>query len=323
MESQLIQILILIIGLILILGGANYLTDGSAAIARRFNVSGFVIGLTIVALGTSMPELVVSVVSALKGSSDIAIGNVVGSNTFNILVILGICSLVRPITLTQRNVYIDIPMGIATSALLVAMTWSGRLSRTEGIIMLIIYIGMMTYTIRNARPSKEEQALEKEITDAKQPSMWLAVAMVLGGLVALIYGGTIFIDSAVMIAKMNNIPSNIIAITLVAGGTSLPEFAASLVSLIKGKSDIALGNVIGSCIANILLILGVGSSLIPLTMGGITMVDIGVVFAGSLFLFLTAFTFGKNKIDRIEGAIMIVAYVAYIYYAVSSSYINV
>ncbi len=319
MESQLTLIFILILGLALILGGANYLTDGSAAVARRFNVSGFVIGLTVVALGTSMPEMVVSVVSALKGSSDIAIGNVVGSNSFNTLIIVGICAVVKPLVLTQRNVYRDIPMGIVASAILVAMAWGGCLSRVEGIAMLILYIGMIIYSIRNARPSVEEQAVEQELEQSAPMPMWLAMVMIAGGLAALIYGGTIFIDSAVKIAEINNIPSNIIAITLVAGGTSLPEFAASLVSLIKGKSDMALGNVIGSNIANILLVLGAGSTLIPLTMGGITMVDILVVFGSSIFLFATAFTLGRNKIDRSEGAIMVAAYIAYIYYAMSHS----
>ncbi len=317
MESQFTLILILIAGLALILGGANYLTDGSAAIARKLNVSGFVIGLTIVALGTSMPEMVVSVVSALKGNSDIAIGNVVGSNSFNTLVILGICSMVRPVVFTQKNVYRDIPMGIIASVILLAMAWSGRLSRVEGVIMLILYIGMILYSIISSRHSKGEKEVEAEMDSVPEISTWLSLVMVIGGLGALIYGGTIFIDSAVAIAEIYEIPSNIIAITLVAGGTSLPEFAASLVSLIKGKSDIALGNVIGSNIANILLVLGAGSTLTPLTMGGITLFDIGVIVAASAYLFVAAFTFGQRKICRSEGILMVVAYVAYIYHMVN------
>ncbi|MFI3268858.1 MAG: calcium/sodium antiporter [Rikenellaceae bacterium] len=320
MESQFLQILILVVGLILILGGANYLTDGSAAIARRFNVSGFVIGMTIVALGTSMPEMVVSVVSALKGSSDIAVGNVVGSNNFNTLIILGICSVVRPITLTQRNVFRDIPMCVGASVLLLILSLNGVLSRVDGVVMLLIYIGMILYSVRNARPSVEEQSVDEAINTDGLPAVWLSVVMIVGGLGALIYGGTIFIDSAVAIAQMNNIPENIIAITLVAGGTSLPEFAASLVSLIKGKSDLALGNVIGSNIANILLVLGAGATLTPLTLGGITLVDMGVVLGGAVFLFISAFTLGRNQLDRAEGAVMVVAFVGYICYAVQSSF---
>ncbi|MFI3304575.1 MAG: calcium/sodium antiporter [Rikenellaceae bacterium] len=314
-------ILLLIAGLALILFGANYMTDGSAAIARRLNVSGFVIGLTIVALGTSMPEMVVSVISALKGEGDIAIGNVVGSNSFNALVILGICALFRPISLTSLNVYRDIPLGIGASLVLALCAWSGAITRIEGVILLLLYIGMIIYTIFNAKPSVEEQELEKEMEQSEPMNMWLASLLTAGGMGALIYGGTLFIDNAVLVAEYFHIPSNVIAITLVAGGTSLPEFAASLVSLIKGKSDIALGNVIGSNIANILLVLGFSSTLTPLTMGGITMVDIWVVVLSSALLFLTAFTLGKNKIDRSEGAIMVVLFGLYIAYMIKSSLI--
>ncbi len=316
MDPIIVTILLLVVSLLLILFGANYLTDGSAAIARRANISGFVVGLTVVAIGTSMPEMVVSVISALKGSSDISIGNVVGSNAFNTLVILGICAAVRPIALTQLNVYRDIPMGIATSVLLAVMTWSGVISRVEGVILFVAYLAMMIYTIRNAHPSKEEQAAQKEMESEEQMAMWLAIVLTIGGLAALVFGGNIFIDSAVKIAQHYNIPSNIIAVTLVAGGTSLPEFAASLVSLIKGKSDIALGNIIGSNIANILLVLGVSSTLTPLTMGSVSMVDIGVVVVSSALLFLTAFTLGRNRIDRSEGVIMVILYIGYITYII-------
>lgn len=307
------SIFLLILGLGLILAGANYLTDGAAAIARRANISGFVVGLTVVAVGTSMPEMVVSVVSALKGSSEIAIGNVVGSNTFNTLVILGFCAAIRPIALTQLNVSRDIPMSIIASLLLVVMAWSGAITRLEGVILLLIYCAVMILTIRNARPSHEEKAAENEQKIMK----WrVAIPLTLGGLAALIFGGEIFINSATAIAQHYNIPQNIIAITLVAGGTSLPEFAASLVSLIKGKSDIALGNVIGSNIANILLVLGASSTLTTLTMGGVTMVDVAVVALSSAILFLTAFTLGQNRIDRAEGVVMVLLFFGYIGFVV-------
>lgn len=312
---------ILVAGLALILVGANYLTDGSAAIARKLNVSGFVIGLTVVAVGTSMPEMVVSVISAMKGSTDIAIGNVVGSNSFNTLVILGICAAVKPLILTQRNVYRDIPMLIVASVVMVIFAMSGAISRAEGIFMLLLYIAMMIFTVRNSRPSKEEVAVEEESDSAPQVATWLSIVMVAGGLGGLIYGGNLFINSAVGIAEMFNIPENIIAITLVAGGTSLPEFAASLVSLIKGKSDIALGNVIGSNIANILLVLGSSSIFVPLTLGGITLIDMGVVLLSSVLLFVSAFTMGKKLLDRAEGVILILIYVGYIYYIVSKAVI--
>ncbi len=319
METLFLTILLLIVGLSLILVGANYLTDGSAAIARRLNVSGFVIGLTVVAIGTSMPEMVVSIVSALKGSTDIAIGNVSGSNIFNTLVVLGVCAAIRPISLTQLNIYRDIPLGIGASVLMLVAAWSGTINRVEGVIFLILYISMIIYTIRNARPSKEELAVEKELEGKAPMALWIAALLTVGGLGSLIYGGTLFIDNAVLLAEYYNIPSNVIAITLVAGGTSLPEFAASLVSLIKGKSDIALGNIIGSNIANILLVLGTSSTLMPLTLGGVTMVDMGMVALSSALLFLTAFTLGRSRIDRSEGVIMVLLFVGYITWVINHS----
>lgn len=309
----------LIIGLALILVGANYLTDGSSAIARRFNVSGFVIGLTIVAIGTSMPEMVVSVISALKGSTDISIGNVTGSNVFNVLVVLGLCAAIRPIMLTQLNVYRDIPMGIIASVVMLVVTFNGSIDMLEGSLMLIAYFILMFYTIQNSKPSKEEQKLEEDIESAPLPSTWLSITMTVGGLGGLILGGNFFIESATQLAYYYGIPENVIAVTLVAGGTSLPEFAASLVSLIKGKSDIALGNVIGSNIANILLVLGFSSTLTPLTMGTITIYDISVVVLSAVILFITAFTFGKRRIDRGEGVFMVLVFAAYIYWIVSNA----
>lgn len=318
-QSTLIMILILIAGLALILVGANYLTDGSAAIARRFNISGFVIGLTIVAIGTSMPEMVVSVISALKGSTDISIGNVTGSNIFNTLVVLGCCAAIRPIMLTQLNVYRDIPMGIVASLVMLVVTFNNSIDRLEGGLMLAAYFVMMFYTIRNSKPSKEEQKLEQDLESQTLPTTWLSIVMVVGGLGALIWGGNLFIESATQLAYHYGIPENVIAVTLVAGGTSLPEFAAALVSLIKGKSDIALGNVIGSNIANILLVLGFSSTLTPLMMGTITIYDVSIVVLSAVLLFITAFTFGKRRIDRGEGIFMMLVFAAYIYWIISTS----
>ncbi len=309
-------VIFLLIGLLLIVFGANYLTDGSSAIAKRLHVSEFIIGLTIVGVGTSMPELVVSVISALAGHSEIAIGNVVGSNIFNTFVILGICAVVIPVQLTQRNIYRDIPMGILASLILLLVTYTGTIHRTYGVLMILIYIATMIYSVKSSRPSKEE--IEAEKLSASEPIMptWLSIVAVVGGLAGLIFGGQLFINNAVIIAEYFNIPENVIAITLVAGGTSMPELAASLVSLIKGKSDIALGNVIGSNISNILLILGVSSTISPLSMGSITMVDILAVVVTAAFLFLAAFTFKKREIDRAEGVIMLVAFGFYMWHLI-------
>lgn len=311
------DILLLIVGLGLILAGANFLTDGSAAVAQRLRVPEFIIGLTIVAVGTSTPELVVSVLSAIAGKSDVAIGNVVGSNIFNVFVILGICALIRPLPLTRSTIRRDIPIGMVVSLLLFVLASDAllhlgptdRLGRGDGILMLILYIALMWYTIRAAGRTEETPA---EGTKA-QMAPWLAAVMIVGGLAGLVFGGELFLDSATALARQLGVSESVIAITLVAGGTSLPELASSVVSLVKGKADMALGNVIGSNIANILLILGLSATINPLTMGGITTTDLAVVILTSLLLFLTAFTFRRRAVDRWEGVIFLVIYALYIW----------
>ena len=318
------DILLLLVGLGLILAGANFLTDGSAAVAQRFRVPEFIIGLTIVAIGTSTPELVVSVLSAAAGNSDIAIGNVVGSNIFNVFVILGICALIRPLALTTSNIRRDIPFGMAASLVLLAVTsdrfmgtgGADKIGRLDGIVMLALYIGLMWFTIRATKRSGAETGTSDTKNAKKPAALWLSVMMIVGGLAGLVFGGEMFLKSATAIARSLGISESIIAITLVAGGTSLPELASSVVSLLNGKAEMALGNVIGSNIANILLILGVSATIHPLTMGGITLTDILMVVLSSLLLFVTAFTFRKKQIDRWEGAIFLAIYVAYIWYLI-------
>ncbi len=313
------DILLLLVGLGLILGGANFLTDGSATLAQRFRVPDFIIGLTVVAVGTSTPELVVSVLSAIAGKSDVAIGNVVGSNIFNVFVIVGICALVRPMPLTTGNIRRDIPFGMIGALLLFILAsdhlfgWgdTGRIGRGEGVFMFLLYLLLLGYTVRHAeRPA----ATETHSVPAKR--MWLAAVMIIGGLAALIGGGELFLDSATRIARHLGVSESVIAITLVAGGTSLPELASSLVSLAKGHADMALGNVIGSNIANILLILGLSATIHPLSLGSITLLDLAMVVLSSLVLFLAAFTFRRKAIDRIEGALFLAVYIAYIWHLV-------
>ncbi|WP_288237227.1 calcium/sodium antiporter [uncultured Alistipes sp.] len=314
------DIFLLIVGLGLILAGANFLTDGSAALAQRFRVPEFIIGLTVVAVGTSTPELVVSVLSAIAGKSDVAIGNVVGSNIFNVFVILGVCALIRPLPLTAGNIRRDIPFGVITSLLLLALASDSffrtgaadRIGRIDGVAMLLLYMALMWYTIHSTKRPETPPAEEAK------PGMagWLMAAMIVGGLAGLVFGGEMFLRSATSIARSLGISESVIAITLVAGGTSLPELASSLVSLFKGKADMALGNVIGSNIANILLILGVSATIHPLSMGGITVWDLLMVALSSVLLFFAAFTFKRRAIDRWEGAIFLAIYIAYIGYLI-------
>ena len=319
------DIFLLILGLALILGGANFLTDGSAALAQRFRVPEFIVGLTIVAVGTSTPELVVSVLSAAAGNSDVAIGNIVGSNIFSVFLILGVCALIAPLPLTGGNIRRDLPFLTAVSVLLLLLT-SDRLlglgevdaiGRIDGIVMLLLYIALIRYTIRAERRTAA-QATQTTQTEKPQRSrsLWLIVVMIAGGLAGLIFGGELFLDSASAIARALGVSESVIAITLMAGGTSLPELASSVVSLLKGKSEMALGNVIGSNIANILLILGLSATIHPLTLGGITRIDLLTVLLSSVLLFVTAFTFRRKAVDRWEGAIFLVIYALYIGYLV-------
>lgn len=322
------DIFLLILGLALILGGANFLTDGSAALAQRFRVPEFIVGLTIVAVGTSTPELVVSVLSAAAGNSDVAIGNIVGSNIFNVFLILGVCALIAPLPLTGGNIRRDLPFLTAVSVLLLLLT-SDRLlglgevdaiGRIDGIVMLLLYIALIRYTIRAERRTAALATQATQTTQTEKPqrskSLWLIVVMIGGGLAGLIFGGELFLDSATAIARALGVSESVIAITLVAGGTSLPELASSVVSLLKGKSEMALGNVIGSNIANILLILGLSATIHPLTLGGITRIDLLTVLLSSVLLFVTAFTFRRKAVDRWEGAIFLVIYALYIGYLV-------
>lgn len=308
----------LILAFALIIVGAMWLTDGSVAVASRFKVPEFIVGLTIVAVGTSMPELTVSFMSAIAGKGDMAIGNVVGSNTFNTLLILGVCALCSPLIFTKSNIRRDIPICIvATVALLVVTLINQDISRFEGVVLLAGYVAMIVYMIRaEKRDMLHKEVAGEQVVDEKpkkQMPLWRVPIWILGGLAGLIYGGELFVSSASEIARSCGVSEAVIAITLVAGGTSMPELASSLVSVLKGNASLALGNVLGSNIANILLILGACSTVTPLTMGGVTMGDIYIVVASAFILMLSALIIGRDKLTRIEGLLFIVCYVAYVY----------
>lgn len=303
--------ILLVVGFTLITFGANWLTNGASAIAKRLNISEFIIGMTIVAVGTSLPELTVSLASAFSGSADMAIGNVVGSNIFNTLFILGICALFSPVVFSRNNIRIDTPICILVSLTLLVMLIGGTLSRIEGIILLLLYIVAMFISFKTNKPEENDEE------DNDEKFSWVkSLLMLIGGLVALIYGADTTLNSAVEIARHFNISERIIAITLLAGGTSLPELAASLTAAAKGRGALALGNIIGSNIANILLILGSCSTILPLTMNGITTIDLLVMVGSSVLLLLSALLYGQRRITRAEGVIFLAAYIGYIYYLI-------
>lgn len=310
------NILLLLGGLVLILIGANGLTDGAASTAKRFKIPSIVIGLTVVAFGTSAPELTVSISSALKGSSDIAIGNVVGSNIFNTLMIVGCTALFAPIMITRNTLRKEIPLCILSSIVLlicandVLLDKSAEniLSVTDGLILLCFFVIFLSYTFAIAFGGKQEVSEEEEI---RLLPVWKSVLFILGGLVGLILGGQLFVEGATGIARNLGVSESIIGLTLVAGGTSLPELATSIVAALKKNPEIAIGNVIGSNLFNIFFVLGCSASIVPMKMGDITNFDLITLVASGVLLWLFGLFFAKRTITRIEGSIMILCYVAY------------
>ncbi len=314
-----IQILYLIGGLLLILLGANSLVDGSSSIAKRFGLSEFVIGLTIVGIGTSTPEMVVSFMSAIQGNADMAVGNIVGSNIFNALMIIGVTALVSPLAITKSNLKRDLPLNILVTALLIILgmnsTIFGKgqnlLCRIDGAILLALFAWYMWKSFKgdNQENSDEESSI-------KQYNIAISVLLILAGLAGLVIGGRLFVNSATELARMFGVSDKFIAITIMAAGTSMPELATCVVAALKGRGQLALGNVIGSNISNILLILGGAAMIHPLSMGGMTFVDLGVLSLSALFLTACAFMFKKNQIDRYEGTILLLMEAGYMWYLI-------
>lgn len=312
---MLVQILILAAGLALIVLGAEFLVDGASSIARKAGISEFVIGLTIIGMGTSAPEFVVSLFAAVKGNADIAVGNVIGSNIFNILLILGITAMILPIEITESNRKRDIPINIGATLLLVVLGMNGTifglgansLSRIDGIVFILIFIWYMyTSFKRNESPVADE--------NEKIYSIGLSTVMVIGGLASLVYGGNIFVDSATNIAKMAGVSDKFIAITLLAGGTSLPELATCIVAAVKNKGQLALGNILGSNIFNILLILGTSAIIRPLSMDSINFVDLSVLMLSVVMIWASIYTGKKNKLDKAEGLVFLLLEALYLVY---------
>lgn len=310
-----LQILLLVAGLILILLGANWLVDGSTSIARKTGMSEFVIGLTIVGIGTSTPEMVVSFLSAFQGKSEMALGNVIGSNIFNILMILGITTLISPITMSKTNRVKDIPMNIIVTGALM-LIWvlhsllgvgENEISRFEGALMLAAFAAYLWMMFRSGSNSTEETSEE----NARTYSTWLSILLIVTGLACLVGGGKLFVNSATYIAQALKLSEKFIAITIMAAGTSLPELATCIVAARKGRNQMALGNVLGSNIANILMIVGGAAVISPLSLQAISVVDLAVMLVAGFVLLASAYTIKKDRIDRREGLVFILIEIAY------------
>lgn len=309
-RKKMINLILLLIGLGLVVLGADWLVNGASSIARRAGISEFVIGLTIVGFGTSCPELVVSLTGAIEGNSDISVGNVVGSNIFNALFILGLTALVLPVGMTDKNRRIDIPITLVVTILLVVLGITGSMSgpvisRWEGVVMLLVFSVYLFYCFKS--DSKDEFSETQQAT----LSFPKAIALTLTGLAGLILGGDLFVDSATALARQIGVSDKFIAVTILAGGTSLPELATSLTAAIRGKEQLALGNILGSNVFNAMLILGLSSIITPLSFASMTVVDIAALILSSVLLLIWAYTGRRNRIDRWEGAARLLCYVAY------------
>ena len=308
---MLLDIFLIIIGVTLVLFGADKLTEGSSALARRMNVPEMVIGLTVVAAGTSAPELFVSMVSALKDTPDMAVGNVVGSNIMNSMLIVGCAAMVAPMIISRNTVRKDIPFAIGASVLLTLLSLDHTLGRIDGIVLLMGFVAFMVYTLVQARSKAEETE-----ADRKDRSIWLSALFVAGGLTGLVLGSNLFVDAASDVAYSLGISEGVVGLTVVAGGTSLPELATSVVAARKGQSAIAIGNVIGSNVFNILLILGLTATVSPLQIEGITTIDMAVMLISVALVWLFSRT--RYTVERWEGAVLVGGYLVYLVWLISS-----
>ena len=315
-----LDIVLIVLGLVLILVGSDWLVDGASGIARKYGISEFIIGMTIVGIGTSMPELVSSVISAVGGHGDMALGNVTGSNICNIFLILGMTALISPIKYTRSNIRKDIPFAIGVSLFLIVMLYNcfglfremgtPGISRVDALYLLLIFAIFMIDSFKSAKKGGEEE----EEDDVKPMPMGKALVLIVLGLAGLVFGGQVFVDHTVSIAERFHVSEAFISITLMAVGTSLPELATCVVAAMKGKNQLALGNIIGSNIFNLSLIIGVSAAISPFEIQTISTVDMVIVLVAVLLLWMASFTFKKRMLDRVEGAIFLLVYIGYIGY---------
>lgn len=306
------QVVLLIFGIVVVLKSADWLTNGAVGLATKLGISQIVIGLTIVAIGTSMPEFFVSIVSAIKGTPDLAVGNIVGSNIFNVLLIVGVAATVAPIAIQRATVRRDIPIAIVASIMLTFMMLDDNISRIDALILFAAFIAFIWITLRNSK----NDANEKDASTEKVIPTWKSVLFIIFGLMGLVLGSNIFVDNASSLAHGWGISDAVIGLTIVAGGTSLPELATSAVAARKGDSGIAIGNVLGSNVFNILMILGLTGIISPMHIQNITYIDMAVMVISMALFWLFSFT--KLRVERWEGCVLIACFLGYITWLVSN-----
>ncbi len=314
-SSPILQIILIAVSIFVVIKGADALTSGGVSLARRMNIPQIVIGLTIVAMGTSMPEFCVSFVSALKGTPDLAVGNIVGSNIFNSLFIVGCAALVAPMTILHSTVRRDIPFALVSSVMLLMMCLDSTISRLDAAILFLFFVVFMVITVRGARQGGDAEEAQQAEEKPKSPA-W-AAAMIVVGLALLIGGSNVFVDNASALASSLGVSDAVIGLTIVACGTSLPELATSVVSARRGQSGIAIGNVLGSNVFNILMILGITGIIQPMQISGITSVDLSMLVASMILLWLFSYT--KYTLSRWEGAVLVAVFLGYISWLVANA----
>ena len=307
--------LLILVGFIILIVGAHFLVDGASGMAKRFNVSNLIIGLTVVAFGTSAPELVVNLVAALNpGTTDIALTNIIGSNMINTYVILGVAALIYPIVSQKSSRRFDMPLSLMAPVAVLLLVWgmNGQVNRAGGLILLLFFIWFMTVMIRKAMKHPEEAE-----EDFKPMKIWLAIIMILGGLGGLIGGAQLIVPSATRIAESLGVSQSVIGLTIIALGTSLPELATSAVAAFKKNSDIALGNVVGSNIFNVFFVLGISAVIRPLPAYTNIYTDLIITALGSLLILIFVYTNKAHSIKRWGGAILLLIYSAFLYWMIA------
>lgn len=322
------DILFLILGLSLVLGGANYLTDGATAIARKFKMSELLIGMTVVAFGSSTPDLVVSLTSTLQNKGAMAVANIVGANIFDIFLVVGLCALIRPVVIGRATLQKVFPMVILSSVVLGLVACdvlidglpTNFIDRSDGLILLAFFIinCFVTYMVSKSPDTLTSTAGNNEVS-RKPMKMWLAAIMVLGGLGGLVIGGNWFVSSASGIAEKAGMSESLVGLTIVAIGSSLPDLSTSLIATIKGHSGIAVGNIVGSCVLNVFFIIGLCATVKPLELGSVNSIDFGVLVFGSILIWLFGWVWGKRTINRPEGALLVAGYIGYFLYLLLSN----
>lgn len=321
-----IQIILMIVGFVLLIKGADFLVDGGSNIAKRFHIPELVIGLTIVSIGTSMPELVVSLTSAIEGHSDMSIGNIIGSNISNLLLILGICAIIKGLKFKKETKYFESPFAVLVTVLLFLMannTLNGQanlINRIEGIILIVFCIAFIVYNIIMARKGEQFDGIEeKEEKTSNMKSKWFipkSIALLILGIVFLKFGGDMVVNNASKLAASFGMSEKLISLTIIAIGTSLPELVTSVIATKKGEVDLAIGNIIGSCIFNIVLIIGVSSVIAPISFSITYNVDFIVLIVATVFLGLFPYIGKRDEMTRSNGMVYLLGYITYMAYLI-------